>query len=91
VNEDSRQFYVIPQKALQPPETLALNVSVNPGEADPAEVGCWITEGEGGDLLLNFPESLVGHLGWKPGDMLEFELPEGVSECIIRKVNLEHP
>jgi hypothetical protein len=85
-----RPCHVVPQKALQPAETLKDAIG-SPGDAGRTlgshEV--WTTELDNGDVILNFSDDLIAQLGWKVGDMLEWDVQENPGQCLIRKVN-EH-
>lgn len=81
-----RPCYAVPQKALNPIESI----KDLPAELLPVRVlephEAWLTE-NGEDLVLNFSQELADRLGWKPGDALEWDYVPESSQCILRRAN----
>lgn len=81
-----RPCYAVPQKALNPVESIkdfpvesAVDRLLEPNEV-------WLTEDSGG-IVLNFSKELVNELGWTPGDILKWTFVSESSQCVLRKVD----
>ena len=81
-----RPCYAVPQRELQPPETIAEAVSLKLRGRVLGSHEAWLTEDDQG-FLLNFSQELSDRLGWTPGDTLEWDIMSEPSQCIIRKAN----
>lgn len=49
-----------------------------------------IAEDENGDLVLVFPEGLLEQLGWKPGDVIDWEVDD-YGRVTARKAVIDGP
>jgi hypothetical protein len=81
-----RPCYAVPQKALNPIESI----KDLPAESLPVRVleshEAWLTR-DGEDLILNFSQELSDKLGWRPGDTLEWDYVPESSKCVLRKAD----
>lgn len=86
-----RPCYVVPQKVLQPAETL-LEVGLVPSKGrilGPHEA--WTTQCDNGDVLLSFSDDILVELGWKPGDTLTWSVDPVKCQCILTKTVERNP
>jgi hypothetical protein len=80
-----RPCYVVPHKALQPPETLVEVGLAAPSGRVLGSHQVWTTECENGDVILNFSDELVAELGWEVGDVLTYDVDPVKCQCVITK------
>lgn len=86
-----RPCYAVPQNQLRPIEELK---SMGPEGQEGAPGNTRILEPheawlslEGDEAILNFSEQAIAMLGWRPGDVLTWEVDEQSQKCYLRKTN----
>lgn len=84
-----RPCYVIPQKALESPQTLLVAMHGNAAQRVLQSHEVWITE-QDGELVLHFCDALADALGWSVGTVLEWDIMDE-STCVIRPIREQPP
>lgn len=86
-----RPCYVVPQKVLQPCETLAEIGLVQSKNRILGKYEAWTTQCDNGDVLLHFSHDLLAELGWRPGDTLTWSVDPVKCQFILTKTVERNP